>query len=74
MKRTTEDFLLKEWQGGGLLSEKPEQAFFVKCDRTTMTQNDLDQGRLISLVGVAVVKPAEFVILRIGQWTADRRT
>ena len=74
VKRTTEDFLLKEWQGGGFLGEKPEQAFFVKCDRTTMTQNDLDQGRLICLVGVAVVKPAEFVILRIGQWTADRRT
>ena len=73
VKRATEDFLLKEWRSGGLLGDKPERAFFVKCDRTTMTQNDLDQGRLICLVGVAVVKPAEFVIFRIGQWTADRR-
>jgi phage tail sheath protein FI len=36
-----------------------------------MTQNDLDNGRLICLIGVAVVKPAEFVIFRIGQWTAE---
>ena len=52
------------------LGSKPEQAFFVKCDRTTMTQNDLDNGRLVCLVGVAPIKPAEFVIFRIGQWTA----
>jgi phage tail sheath protein FI len=36
-----------------------------------MTQNDLDNGRLICLIGVSPVKPAEFVIFRIGQWTAD---
>lgn len=45
----------------------PEQAFFVKCDLTTMTQDDIDNGRLIMLIGVAPVKPAEFVIIRIGQ-------
>ena len=38
-----------------------------------MTQNDLDSGRLICLIGVAPLRPAEFVILRIGQWTADRK-
>jgi phage tail sheath protein FI len=58
---------------GGLLVGKPEKAFFVRCDRSTMNQNDLDNGRLIFLVGVAALKPAEFVIVRIGQWTADRR-
>ena len=47
-----------------------EEAFFVKCDRTTMTQTDIDNGRLICVVGVALVKPAEFVIVRIGLWTA----
>ena len=47
-----------------------EEAFFVKCDRTTMTQTDIDNGRLICVVGVAPVKPAEFVIVRIGLWTA----
>jgi phage tail sheath protein FI len=73
IRRTVEDFLFNEWRSGALLGEKPEQAFFVRCDRSTMTQNDLDNGRLICLVGVAVVKPAEFVIFRIGQWTADRK-
>lgn len=73
VRRTIEDFLLNEWQSGALLGEKPEKAFFVKCDRTTMTQNDLDNGRLICLIGVAPLKPAEFVIFRIGQWTADRK-
>lgn len=71
VRRTIEDFLLVLWRDGMLLGEKPEQAFFVRCDRTTMTQNDLDNGRLICLVGVAPVKPAEFVIFRIGQWTGD---
>jgi len=73
VRRTIEDFLLNEWQQGALLGEKPEKAFFVKCDRSTMSQNDLDNGRLICLIGVAPLKPAEFVIFRIGQWTADRK-
>jgi phage tail sheath protein FI len=74
VRRTIEDFLLNEWQGGALLGDKPDKAFFVRCDRSTMTQNDLDNGRLICLIGVAPLKPAEFVILRIGQWTADRKS
>jgi len=73
VRRTIEDFLLNEWQNGALLGDKPERAFFVRCDRSTMTQNDLDNGRLVCLVGVAPLKPAEFVIFRIGQWTADRK-
>ncbi|HVG34284.1 MAG TPA: phage tail sheath subtilisin-like domain-containing protein [Pyrinomonadaceae bacterium] len=73
IRRTVEDFLFNEWRTGALLGTKPEEAFFVRCDRSTMTQNDLDNGRLICLVGVAPVKPAEFVIFRIGQWTADRK-
>jgi len=73
VRRTIEDFLLTLWSDGALLGDKPEQAFFVRCDRTTMTQNDLDNGRLICLIGVAPVKPAEFVIFRIGQWTADAK-
>ena len=40
---------------------------------TTMTQSDIDQGRLICVIGVAALKPAEFVIFRIGQWTADHK-
>jgi uncharacterized protein len=71
IRRSVEDFLYNEWVAGGLLGAKPEQAYFVRCDRSTMTQNDLDNGRLVCLIGVAPVKPAEFVIFRIGQWTAD---
>jgi phage tail sheath protein FI len=73
VRRTIEDFLLNEWQAGALMGDKPEQAFFVKCDRSTMTQSDIDNGRLICLIGVAPLRPAEFVIFRIGQWTADRK-
>ncbi|RKH81322.1 phage tail sheath family protein [Corallococcus sp. AB045] len=73
VRRTIEDFLLNEWQTGALLGDKPEKAYFVKCDRSTMTQNDLDNGRLICLIGVAPLRPAEFVIFRIGQWTGDRK-
>ena len=68
---TIEGFLLDVWRTGALLGSKPEEAFFVRCDRSTMTQSDLDNGRLVVLIGVAPTKPAEFVIFRIGQWTAD---
>jgi hypothetical protein len=71
---TVEAFLYNEWVSGNLLGGTPKEAFFVRCDRTTMTQNDLDNGRLICLVGVALLKPAEFVIFRIGQKTADARS
>ncbi|WP_319549562.1 phage tail sheath subtilisin-like domain-containing protein [Desulfogranum marinum] len=71
IRRSVEDFLLILWRDGALMGSRPDEAFFVRCDRTTMTQNDLDNGRLICLIGVAPVKPAEFVIFRIGQWTGD---
>ena len=73
VRETVGSFLYNEWVSGALLGESPKEAFFVRCDRGTMTQNDLDNGRLICLVGVAVVKPAEFVVFRIGQKTADSR-
>jgi phage tail sheath protein FI len=71
IRSTVSDFLYNEWVNGALLGATPKEAFFVRCDRTTMTQNDLDNGRLVCLVGVAALKPAEFVIFRIGQKTAD---
>ena len=73
VRRTITDYLTSEWRKGALLGRKPEEAFFVRCDRTTMTQSDLDQGRLICVVGVAPVKPAEFVVFQISQWTADHK-
>jgi phage tail sheath protein FI len=65
------DFLSNEFRNGRLLGTTEDQAFFVRCDLTTMTQNDLDNGRLVCLIGVALLRPAEFVIFRIGQFTAS---
>jgi phage tail sheath protein FI len=71
IRQTVEEFLFREWRSGALPGENPEKAYFVKCDQSTMTQNDLDNGRLICLVGVAALRPAEFVIFRVSQKTAD---
>jgi len=70
VRSTIEGFLYNEWINGRLLGSD-KTAYFVRCDRSTMTQNDLDNGRLVVEVGVAALKPAEFVIFRIGQKTAD---
>jgi phage tail sheath protein FI len=64
-------FLLTVWRNGALAGTTQSEAFFVRCDRTTMTQDDFDNGRLICLVGVAPVKPAEFVIIRFSQKTLE---
>lgn len=72
--RTITDFLIGVWRSGALLGLSKDEAFFVRCDRTTMTQDDIDNGRLICLIGIAPVKPAEFVIFRISQKTADAQT
>lgn len=69
VRRSVGDFLTRLWMDGMLQGRTKEEAYFVRCDRTTMTQADLDNGRLIMLIGIAPVKPAEFVIFRIGQWT-----
>lgn len=59
------DFLRDLWTSGALQGVKPEEAYFIRCDRTTMTQVDIDAGRLVALIGLAPTRPAEFVILRI---------
>lgn len=65
--QSVEIFLTRIWRDGALMGATAEQAFFVRCDESTMTQDDIDNGRLIMEIGVAAVKPAEFVIIRIGQ-------
>jgi len=65
--RAITNFLNTLWRNGALFGATPAEAFFVKCDRTTMTDDDIENGRLICYVGVAPVRPAEFVIFRIGQ-------
>jgi Bacteriophage tail sheath protein len=69
-----DSFLNNEFHEGNLLGSSPSQAYFVRCDRTTMTQNDLDNGKMICVIGVALLKPAEFVIFRIGQMTASAQS
>lgn len=72
--QTITNFLTTTWQQGALFGTTADQAFFVKCDATTMTQDDIDNGRLICLIGIAPVKPAEFVIFRIEQYTQPPST
>ncbi len=66
-----ENFLWGLFRAGALQGQKPEHAFFVRCDRTTMTQADIDAGRLICQVGVALTRPAEFIVLRFEARTAS---
>jgi phage tail sheath protein FI len=72
VRQSISNFLETTWRQGALMGSKASEAFFVKCDLTTMTQDDLDNGRLICLIGIAPVKPAEFVIFRIQQKTLDQ--
>ncbi|MFB6243827.1 MAG: phage tail sheath family protein [Halobaculum sp.] len=69
--QTIEAFLTTTWRDGALMGSSPDEAFYVECGESTMTQDDIDNGRLICEIGVAPVKPAEFVIFRIGQWTGE---
>jgi phage tail sheath protein FI len=65
--RTISSFLTLLWRNGALMGTAPEQAFFVKCDAETNPPEVVDAGQLICEIGLAPVKPAEFVIFRIGQ-------
>lgn len=64
-------FLRTQWRLGALFGRTEEEAFFITCDRTTMTQDDILNGRLICEIGIAPVRPAEFVIFRFFQHTAE---
>ncbi|MEO5901838.1 MAG: phage tail sheath subtilisin-like domain-containing protein [Ilumatobacteraceae bacterium] len=68
VKRTLNAFLRGLWRDGALFGATPEQAFFVKCDSDTNPPDSIDEGKLIVEVGIAPVKPAEFVIFRISQF------
>ncbi|MDD9731189.1 phage tail sheath subtilisin-like domain-containing protein [Mameliella sp. AT18] len=71
IRRDVWEFLNMLWRDGALMGSTTQEAFFVRCDATTMTQADLDAGRLIIEIGVAPVRPAEFVVIRIMQTTSD---
>jgi phage tail sheath protein FI len=67
--RSTGDFLLGQWRLGALFGETPQKAFFVKCDADTNPPDLREAGQVVTEIGVAIVKPAEFVIFRIQQVT-----
>ena len=71
VKRTIEVFLEGVWRTGALVGGSPGDAFFVDIGPNTMTKDDIDNGRMICVIGVAPVKPAEFVIFRITQKTGE---
>lgn len=71
VQRTISVFLTNLWRGGSLAGSSTDEAFFVNIGRNTMSQDDIDNGRLICVIGVAPVKPAEFVIFRITQKTNE---
>jgi uncharacterized protein len=70
VERLIGNFLNDVWVSGAFQGATPAQSYFVRCDATTMTQDDIDAGRLIALVGVAPVMPAEFVIIQISLMTS----
>lgn len=71
MRRDINSFLKNVWREGALFGATPEQAFFVKCDEENNPQETRDVGQLIIDIGIAPVKPAEFVIFRIGQYAPE---
>ena len=71
VKRTIEVFLTGLWRNGSLAGTSSGEAFFVDIGKSTMSQDDIDNGRLICVIGIAPVKPAEFVIFRITQKTSE---
>ena len=66
--RNVTAFLTNVWRSGALFGNTPEEAFYVKCDEETNPPDVRDLGQVVTEIGVAIVKPAEFVIFRISQW------
>ncbi|MER7396870.1 phage tail sheath subtilisin-like domain-containing protein [Streptomyces sp. NPDC000151] len=70
IRRNVSAFLVTEWREGALFGSRPEEAFYVKCDAETNPQESVDLGRVICEIGIAPVKPAEFVIFRLAQFSS----
>ncbi|GGS59108.1 phage tail sheath subtilisin-like domain-containing protein [Streptomyces griseoviridis] len=70
IRRNVSAFLVNEWRNGALFGQSPEQAFYVKCNEETNPPESVDLGRVICEIGIAPVKPAEFVIFRLAQFSS----
>ena len=69
IRRTISAFLINEWRKGALFGTTPDEAFFVKCDDETNPAEGIDAGQVVCQIGVAPVKPAEFVIFQLSQYS-----
>jgi phage tail sheath protein FI len=70
IRRDVSAFLTLLWRDGALMGRSPEEAFFVKCDAETNTTESIDAGMVVTLIGIAPVKPAEFIVFRISQYAS----
>ncbi|MCA1222333.1 phage tail sheath family protein [Streptomyces sp. 8L] len=70
IRRNVSAFLVNEWRNGALFGSRPEDAFYVKCDAETNPEESVDLGRVVCEIGIAPVKPAEFVIFRLAQFSS----
>ncbi|WP_329277742.1 phage tail sheath subtilisin-like domain-containing protein [Streptomyces sp. NBC_01451] len=69
IRRNVSAFLVNEWRSGALFGQRPEEAYYVKCDEETNPPESVDLGRVVCEIGIAPVKPAEFVIFRLAQFS-----
>ncbi|WP_284581393.1 phage tail sheath subtilisin-like domain-containing protein [Streptomyces sp. 2P-4] len=69
IRRNISAFLVNEWRTGALFGQRPEDAFYVKCDEETNPPESVDLGRVVCEIGIAPVKPAEFVVFRLAQFS-----
>jgi len=67
IRRDISAFLTRMWRDGALMGATPEEAFFVQCDEETNPPESIDAGLVVAVIGIAPVKPAEFIVFRIGQ-------
>ncbi|MDH6219236.1 phage tail sheath subtilisin-like domain-containing protein [Streptomyces pseudovenezuelae] len=70
IRRNISAFLVNEWRSGALFGQRPEEAYYVKCDEETNPPESVDVGRVVCEIGIAPVKPAEFVIFRLAQFSS----
>jgi hypothetical protein len=72
IRRNVSAFLTNVWRTGALFGATPQEAFYVKCDEETNTVEVRDLGQVVTEIGVAIVRPAEFVVFRISQWAGPQ--
>jgi phage tail sheath protein FI len=69
LRISAQNFLMRTWREGALFGATPAQAFYVKCDSETNPPEVIEAGQVVCEIGIAPVKPAEFVVFRLSQFT-----